>query len=58
LGAGGPRRLWLGWGIGVAVTIAGAALSWRKDLPMDACIVCLFGLAVILASLYARLRRG
>ena len=57
LGATGPRRLWLGWGIGVAVTVGGAALSWRKDLPMGACIVCLFGLAVILASLFARLRR-
>jgi zinc/manganese transport system permease protein len=58
LGARGPRRLYLGWGIGVVVTVLGAALSWHKDLPMGACIVCLFGGAVILASLIARLRRG
>jgi zinc/manganese transport system permease protein len=56
LGANGPKRLYLGWAIGFVVTILGAALSWSKDLPMGACIVCLFGIAVILASVYAKLR--
>jgi zinc/manganese transport system permease protein len=56
LGARGSHRLWLGWLIGLVVTALGAGLSYGKDLPMGACIVCLFGIAVILASVISKLR--
>jgi len=44
-------RLLLGWTIGVLVSAAGLAASYRYDLPTGAAIVCAFGGAAILAGL-------
>lgn len=57
LGAVGARRLRLAWGIGIAVSVAGSALSYTRDWPMGATIVCVFGLCVALVSAATRLRR-
>ena len=57
LGHHGRRRLLWAWGIGFAVCLAGSVLSYLKDLPMGASIVCLFGLVVAVISFSARLRR-
>lgn len=56
LGARGARRLWLAWGLGVAVSVAGAVLSYLRDWPMGATIVCVFGLCVAVVSAATRLR--
>ncbi|MBL8993980.1 MAG: metal ABC transporter permease, partial [Spirochaetia bacterium] len=44
-------RLFLGWTVGVGVSAAGLASSYRYDLPTGAAIVCAFGGAAILAGL-------
>jgi zinc/manganese transport system permease protein len=54
----GPQ-LFIGWGIGLAVSMVGCVLSYRLDLPTGAAVVCTFGLVLlILASARAVLRRG
>ncbi len=52
----GPQ-LFIGWGIGVAVSVIGCGLSYRLDLPTGATVVCTFGLVLlILASARVVLR--
>ena len=53
----GPQ-LFIGWGVGVAVSVIGCGLSYQLDLPIGATVVCSFGLVIlILASARLVLRR-
>ncbi len=56
LGRRGPVRLFWAWGLGLVVSVLGAVLSYLRDWPMGATIVCLFGLAVAIVSLTVRMR--
>ena len=56
LGRHGRSRLLVAWGIGFVVSALGAALSYAKDWPMGATIVCLLGLTVAVVSLTVRMR--
>ena len=57
LGQQGARRIYWAWGLGFVVCLAGSVLSYLKDLPMGATIVCLFGVIVAGISFSARVRR-
>jgi zinc/manganese transport system permease protein len=46
--------LFVGWGIGVGVSLIGAALSYQWDLPTGAAIVCTFGITLLLVALVKR----
>lgn len=52
----GPQLL-IGWGIGLAVSMAGCGLSYGLDLPTGATVVCTFGLVLLLLSLSQALLR-
>ncbi len=56
LGRKGPARLYWAWAIGIVVSILGAVLSYLRDWPMGATIVCLFGVTVALISLSVRMK--
>jgi len=56
LGRRGPARLYWAWVIGLVVSALGAVLSYFKDWPMGATIVCLFGLTVAIVSLSVRMK--
>jgi zinc/manganese transport system permease protein len=56
LGRHGRSRLVVAWGIGFVVSALGAALSYAKDWPMGATIVCLLGVTVAVISLTVRMR--
>jgi zinc/manganese transport system permease protein len=56
LGRHGNARLYWAWGIGIVVSVLGAVLSYIKDWPMGATIVCMFGITVALVSLSVRMR--
>ena len=56
LGRHGRSRLFVAWGIGFVVSVLGASLSYLKDWPMGATIVCLLGLTVAVVSLTVRMR--
>ncbi len=56
LGRRGRGRLGWAWAIGIVVSILGAALSYLKDWPMGATIVCLFGVLVAIVSLSVRMK--
>jgi len=56
LGRKGPARLYWAWAIGIVVSILGAVLSYLKDWPMGATIVCLFGVTVAVVSLSVRMK--
>jgi zinc/manganese transport system permease protein len=56
LGKRGPARLYWSWGIAFATSILGAALSYTRDWPMGATIVCLFGVTVAVISFTVRLK--
>lgn len=56
LGATGARRLRWAWGLGIAVSAAGAALSYHLDWPMGATLVCVFGVLVAAVSALTRMR--
>ncbi len=56
LGTSGARRMWLAWGLGIAVSLAGSALSYARDWPMGATIVCVFGVLVAVISAATRMR--
>ncbi|MFI5371219.1 MAG: metal ABC transporter permease [Candidatus Eisenbacteria bacterium] len=56
LGRHGPARLVWAWVIGFVVSVLGAVLSYVKDWPMGATIVCLFGLTVAIISLTVRMK--
>ncbi len=56
LGRRGRARLAWAWVIGIVVSVLGAGLSYLRDWPMGATIVCLFGVAVAVVSLSVRMR--
>ena len=56
LGRRGPARLYVAWVIGAVISVLGAGLSYLRDWPMGATIVCLFGLTVGIVSLSVRMR--
>jgi zinc/manganese transport system permease protein len=56
LGRHGSRRLYLAWVIAFVVSILGGVLSYSRDWPMGATIVCLFGLTVAIVSLSVRMK--
>jgi zinc/manganese transport system permease protein len=56
LGRRGPAKLYWAWSIAFLVSLAGAALSYLKDWPMGATIVCLLGLTVAVVSLSVRVK--
>jgi zinc/manganese transport system permease protein len=58
LGRKGPTRLYWAWGIGLIVSSVSAVLSYNRDWPMGATIVCVFGLAVILISMATRMKNA
>jgi len=57
LGHRGRTRLLWAWGLAFVVSILGAVLSYHRDWPMGATIVCLFGLMVAVISISIRVRR-
>jgi zinc/manganese transport system permease protein len=56
LGRHGRGRLVWAWVIGFVVSVLGAVLSYVKDWPMGATIVCLFGVTVAVISLTVRMK--
>jgi zinc/manganese transport system permease protein len=56
LGRRDPGRLYWAWGLAFVVSILGAVLSYLRDWPMGATIVCLFGATVAVVSLSVRMR--
>jgi zinc/manganese transport system permease protein len=56
VGRRGPARLYWAWAIGIVISILGAVLSYLKDWPMGATIVCLFGVTVAIVSLSVRMK--
>ncbi len=56
LGRHGRSRLLTAWGIAVVISVLGAVLSYNRDWPMGATIVCLFGVTVAVVSLSVRFR--
>ena len=56
LGRHGPARLYWAWIIALFASVLGAGLSYLKDWPMGATIVCLFGLTVAVVSLTVRMK--
>jgi len=56
LGRHGRSRLYWAWVIGFVVSILGAVLSYMRDWPMGATIVCLFGVTVAIVSLTVRMK--
>ncbi|HUO58122.1 MAG TPA: iron chelate uptake ABC transporter family permease subunit [bacterium] len=58
LGHKGPTRLYWAWGIGLVVSALGSSLSYLRDWPMGATIVCFFGLAVGLISVVTRMKNA
>ncbi len=56
LGRRGRGRLHWAWAIGFVVSVLGAVLSYLRDWPMGATIVCLFGLTVAVVSLAVRMK--
>jgi zinc/manganese transport system permease protein len=56
LGKKGRAQLFWAWGIAFVVSLLGSGVSYLKDWPMGATIVCLFGAAVVAISAAARSR--
>ena len=56
LGRKGRPRLYWAWAIAFVASVLGAILSYMKDLPMGATIVCLLGLTVAVVSLTVRMK--
>src|SRR5436190_11063604 len=52
-----PAKFAVGWGIATLCSIASLIISVRKDLPFGAAIVCVLGVALVLAALASRLFR-
>ena len=50
------HRIYWAWGIGVIVSILGSILSYTRDWPMGATIVCIFGLTVAVISSIVRVK--
>jgi len=51
-------RLVIGWGIAATASLLGLAASYWLDLPTGAAIVCACGLLLVIASVYASLRKA
>jgi zinc/manganese transport system permease protein len=51
-------RLIIGWIIATGSSVLALYLSYRIDLPTGAAVVCVLGAALLLTSVYARLRRA
>ncbi len=58
LGHKGKGRLWWAWGIGLVVSVLGSILSYTRDWPMGASIVCVFGVTVIIISMATRMKNA
>ncbi len=58
LGHKDNHRLFWAWGLGLVVSILGSTLSYMKDWPMGATIVCFFGLAVVIISAATRMKNA
>ncbi len=56
LGRRGRARIYWAWIIAFVVSVLGAVLSYVRDWPMGATIVCLFGVTVIIVSLSVRMK--
>jgi zinc/manganese transport system permease protein len=56
LGRHGRARLYWAWVIAFMASVLGAVLSYLKDWPMGATIVCLFGVTVAVVSLSVRMK--
>jgi zinc/manganese transport system permease protein len=56
LGRRGPAQLVWAWAIAFVVSVLGAVLSYLRDWPMGATIVCLFGVTVAIVSLSVRMK--
>ena len=56
LGRKGRGRIYWAWVIAFLVSVLGAFLSYLRDWPMGATIVCLFGVTVALVSLSVRMK--
>jgi len=56
LGRKGPARLYWAWTIAFLASVLGAALSYLRDWPMGATIVCLLGVTVAVVSLSVRMK--
>ena len=56
LGRRGRGRLYWAWVIAFVVSVLGAFLSYFRDWPMGATIVCLFGVTVAVISLSVRMK--
>jgi len=56
LGKKGPARLYWAWGIAFVASVLGAVLSYLRDWPMGATIVCIFGVTVAVISFTVRMR--
>ena len=56
LGRRGRGRLYWAWVIAFVVSVLGAVVSYLRDWPMGATIVCLFGLTVAVVSLTVRMK--
>jgi ABC-type Mn2+/Zn2+ transport system permease subunit len=58
IGHKGKDRLLWAWSIGIVVSVIGSVLSYGKDWPMGATIVCMFGAMVIVVSLATRMKNA
>ncbi len=56
LGKRGRARLYWAWALAFVVSILGSVLSYTRDWPMGATIVCLFGVTVAVISLFVRMK--
>jgi zinc/manganese transport system permease protein len=56
LGRPGRSRVFWAWAIAFLASVLGAALSYARDWPMGATIVCLFGVTVAVVSLSVRMK--
>jgi zinc/manganese transport system permease protein len=49
-----PRLLWIGWTVATLSSVIGLFAAYRLDLPTGAAVVCVLGLALVLAAVVAR----
>jgi len=56
LGRRGHPRLYWAWALAFVVSALGGVLSYHRDWPMGATIVCLFGVMVAVISLSVRMK--
>jgi len=52
-----PMRLLVGWLVATLASMVGLYASFRLDVPTGAAIVCVLGLALLIAGVTSRLRR-